>query len=70
MSFFTMLCTYLDLKAKLYTFLPLIGSFINIADNVYAVILSSVGMLFPDDSQFCSEVTCFRRNLGVFTFSS
>ena len=32
------------------------------------VFLSSVGILFHDDSTFCSEVTCFERNLGVSHF--
>ena len=35
-----------------------------------AIILSSVGILFHDDSAFCSgsEGTCFQRNLGVSHF--
>ena len=48
-----MLCTYLDLKTKLY--------------NI-AVVLSSAGILFHDDSTICSEVKCFERNLGVHIF--
>ena len=51
--FQAMLCTYLDLKTKLYEI---------------AVILSSVRILFHDDSSFCSEVTCFESNLGVSHF--
>ena len=48
-----MLCTYLDLKTKFYEI---------------AIILSSVGILFHEGSTFCSEVTCFERNLGVSHF--
>ena len=48
-----MLCTYLDLKTTFYEI---------------AVILSSVGILFHEDSTFCSEVTCFKRNRGVSHF--
>ena len=48
-----MLCTYLDLKTTFYEI---------------AVILSSVRILFHEDSTFCSEVTCFERNHGVSHF--
>ena len=48
-----MLCTYLDLKTKFHEI---------------EVILSSVGILFAEDSTFCSEVTCFKRNRGVSHF--
>ena len=48
-----MLCTYLDLKTTFYKI---------------AVIVSSVGILFHEDSTFCSEVTCFERNRGVSHF--
>ena len=48
-----MLCTYLDLKTTFHE---------------TAVILSSIGILFHEDSNFCSEVTCFQRNLGVAHF--
>ena len=48
-----MLCTYVDLKTKCYEI---------------AVILSSIVILFNDDSTFCSEVTCFERNLSVSHF--
>ena len=33
-----------------------------------AVILFSVGILFHEDSTFCSEVTCLERNRGVSHF--
>ena len=48
-----MLRTYLDLKTTFYKI---------------AVILSSVGILFHEDSTFCSEVICFERKRGVSHF--
>ena len=45
------ICTYLDLKTTFYGIV---------------VILSSVGILFHEDSTFCSEVTCFERNAWCF----
>ena len=44
--------------------------YINLKTKFYeiAVILASVGILFHDDSTFCSEVTWFERNLGVSHF--
>ena len=33
-----------------------------------AVILSSVGISFHEDSTFCSEVTCFKRYRGISNF--
>ena len=33
-----------------------------------AVILSSVGISFDENSTFCSGVTCFEINLGVSNF--
>ena len=52
-NFLTMLCTYLDLKTKFHEI---------------EVILSSVGILFAEDSTFCSAVTCFKRNRSVSHF--
>ena len=49
-----MLCNYLDFKKK--TFYKI------------AVILSSVGILFHDDSTICSDITCFEGNFSVSHF--